>query len=96
MRRNEDYSVPVILKIENLYSNIDAVKDRSYGIREHLKYDYYQHLNRLNDKKLQLERKLEEFKNSTSGTYDQIKDGVEDKIYELSLVIQEIKERFQE
>jgi hypothetical protein len=94
MRRNDRNIVPVILKIEKVYSNIDAVKDRPYGMRQHSTYDYYEHLNRMSEKKVQLESKLEELKRSSASTYDQIKEGVEDKIYELSLVVQQIRERF--
>lgn len=94
MRRNDENIVPVIHTIEKVYSHMDALKDRPYGMMPQSTYAYYENLNRMSEKKVQLERKLEELKKSSSSTYDQIKEGVEDKINELNLLIQEFRERF--
>lgn len=94
MLHNEEREIPVIQRIERLYDRIDSVKDLSYKVNNQHKYDYYEYMRMLIEKRLQLEMKLQELKGSSANTYDDIKTSVEIKVAELSIVLQQIKERF--
>lgn len=94
MVRFNDRQVPVITRIEKIYSRIDNVKDLSYKINNKHRYDYYEYMNMLTQKRIQLENKLEELKNSSASTYDEIKEEVEIQLVELSVVLLQIRERF--
>ncbi|CAN5353733.1 hypothetical protein BH23BAC1_BH23BAC1_44470 [soil metagenome] len=94
MVRFNDRQVPVITRIEKIYSRIDNVKDLSYKINNQHRYDYYEYMNMLTQKRIQLENKLEELKHSSANTYDEIKEDVEIKLAELSLDLMQIRDRF--
>lgn len=94
MIQNNDREIPVIKRIERLYDRIDSVKDLSYKVNNQHKFDYYQYMKMLTEKKIQLESKLEELKGSSANTYDDIKSEIEIKVAELNIVLQQIKERF--
>jgi len=94
MIHNEETGIPVIKRIERIYDRIDSVKDLSYKVNNHHKHDYYEYLRTLTEKRIQLERKLQELKGSSASTYDEIKYAVEIKVAELSIVLQQINDRF--
>lgn len=93
---NQENEVPVVKRIEKIYSKIDYVKDLSYKVTNHRKYDYYEFINALAEKRIQLEDQLNQLKGSSANTYDEIMEGIEHKLSELTLVLQQIKEKFNE
>ncbi|MDQ3394894.1 MAG: hypothetical protein M3512_12385 [Bacteroidota bacterium] len=94
MVQNNDKVIPVVKQIEKIYDRIDSVKDLSYKVNIQHKYDYYECLRMLTEKRMQLEGKLQELKYSSVDTYDEIISAVEIKVSELNIVIHQINERF--
>lgn len=94
VQNEENINIPVVKRIERIYDRIDSVKDLSYNMNNKHKYDYYEYMKMLTEKRMQLERKLEELKGSSASNYDDIKTAVEIKVSELNIVLQQFKERF--
>jgi hypothetical protein len=84
----------VISRIIHIYDKIEKVKDNTHLIADHLKYEYYDFVNVLSCKKIQMEESLEALKRATADTYDEALKNVERTIEELNHILNTMKVKF--
>jgi len=92
--KREDYVNNLKAKIQELNQEISKLSDKAGQAKEEKKAEYKEQMDKLREKRKDLESKVSEMKEASESTWEKFKEGVESSWEALKEKTAEVKSRF--